>query len=421
MPVLLPFRALRPAPGLAERVAAPPYDVVDVAEARALAAGNPDSFLHVSRPEIDLADDVDGHADEVHAQGRAALDGLVSRGVLRLDAEATLLVYRLQVGDAAQTGVVGCAAVADYRAGAIATHEHTRPDKEADRAAHMDALAAHDEPVLLMYGAGPAADAVRAGVADVTAANPLERVTGHDGVEHTLWAVPPGAPTDALTAAFATLPRLYLADGHHRSAAAAVVATHHGGAGESARFPVVACPADELSVLAYNRVVADLGGHSPDTLIAALSVAFDVTPAGAPVAPAAPHTLGMHLDGRWFALTVREALVPADPVARLDVSLLQALALGPLLGVGDVRTDPRIAFVGGSRGTAELERLVGSGAWAVAFSLHPTSPYEVMDVADRGEVMPPKSTWFAPKLASGLFVHPFGAQSSSSARSPRRR
>lgn len=412
MATLRPFRALRPPRELVAAVAAPPYDVVDVAEARALAAGNPDSFLHVSRPEIDLPDDVDPHSGPVYGAARGALEDFVARGVLVRDAAAGLFVYRQRMtlpGDAAhtvtQTGVVGCATVGDYLAGVIATHEHTRPDKETDRTRHIAALEAHDEPVFLMYRPDAAgAGDVAAVVAAVTAREPEYDLVTDDGVAHTLWTVT-AAEADLMVAAFAQVPTLYVSDGHHRSAAAARVAAEltAPGAGE---FPVVVFPADQLTVLPYNRVVRDLGGRDAEGFRSALEASFEMSPAATAPVPAR-HELGLYLAGRWWLLRARDGVVDeADAIARLDVSLLQDRVLGPLLGIADPRTDSRIAFVGGVRGTAELARLVDSGEFAAAFVLHPTSPEEVMAVADGGAVMPPKSTWFEPKLRSGLFVHP---------------
>lgn len=405
----MPFRALRPAPGLAATVAAPPYDVVDVAEARALAAGRPTSFLHISRPEIDLPEDVDPHAPEVYAQGRVALEDFLVAGVLRRDERGAFLVYRQRLGETVQTGIVACASVADYRNGTIATHEHTRRDKEDDRVAHIEALGAHDEPVFLMYREGTTPAATIADVvAATTAGTPYEDFTTADGVSHTLWTVAPGAPTATLIDAFTAVPRLYVADGHHRSAAADRVAALRGNTTESGLFLAVTFPAGELNVLPYNRVVADLAGRTAEEFLDAMGESLDVGPAPGPVAPEQPGHVGIYLAGRWFRAVIRPDVVDAsDPVARLDISVLQDRVLAPLLGVQDPRTDTRIAFVGGSRGTAELERLVDSGRYAVAFSMCPTTTSAVMDVADEGKVMPPKSTWFEPKLASGLFVHPF--------------
>jgi uncharacterized protein (DUF1015 family) len=392
---------------------------VDVEEARHLCAGNPDCVLHVSRPEIDLPDGAG--PDAVHAQGRAALAGLVDRGVLIRDAVPTLSVYRQHrpasaqttsassgVGGIEQTGVVGLVTVADYRAGLIAVHEHTRPDKEDDRTAHLAALDAHDEPVLLMY---PAHEEIEKCVAAVTARPPAVELTDPDGVTHTLWIVSDTDESVTLSTAFAAVPRLYVADGHHRSAAAARLheqpgRSHGGTSGETDAFPVVAFPAEQLTVLPYQRVVA---GPLPAGFPERLTERFEVTVDGAADAPGdvARHEIAMYADGRWHRLSARPGTVDErDPIARLDVALLQDAVLAPLLGIVDPRTDPRIAFVGGSRGTGELTRLVDSGRYAVAFALHPTSPAEVMAVADAGLVMPPKSTWFDPKLASGLFVHP---------------
>jgi uncharacterized protein (DUF1015 family) len=407
---LHPFRALRPPRDAVRRVASPPYDVVSTDEARALADGNPDSFLRVSRPEIDLDPAVDPHADEVYALGRGNLEELVGRGVLVRDGAPGLLVYRQRMstptGAVVQTGVVGCVTVEEYRRGLIATHEHTRPDKETDRTRHIDALGAHDEPVFLMYRPdAPGSAAVAAVLDEVTSGEPEYDLTTDDGIGHTLWTVPDDALVATLVAAFGRMPTLYVSDGHHRCAAAARVWDIRGE-GDAAEFPSVVFPADELTILAYNRAVRDLAGQDVDVFLAALDAAFEVQEVpGAP--EPARHEVGMYLDGRWHLLTARPGVVDeADAIARLDVSLLQDRVLAPLLGIADPRTDERIAFVGGIRGTTELVRLVDSGRYAVAFALHPTSPTEVMDVADAGQVMPPKSTWFEPKLRSGLFVHP---------------
>ena len=422
---LRPFQALRPPHDLTARVSAPPYDVMDVEEARVMAAGNPDSFLHVSRPEIDLPADVDPHAPQVYAQGRRALLDFTARGVLLRDRAPGYLIYRQTWRGRRQTGVVGCACVADYVSGVIRTHEHTRPDKENDRVRHIDALATQDEPVFLL---SPRSDDVEAVVASLAAGAPTEDFTSDDGVGHTLWTVDAAEQVAALRAGFADVPRLYVADGHHRSAAA--VAVHRlraqrdlqapddagsagpAGAGvderEDAAFLSVVFPADQVRILAYNRVVADLAGRTPDQLLAALNDDFEVTTNGAEaVEPDRRHDVGLYLAGRWYRLRAREGVVDeGDPIGRLDVTLLQDRVLAALLGVDDPRTDARVRFVGGIRGTAELERLVDAGTAAVAFGLYPTSVDELLAVADAGAVMPPKSTWFEPKLRSGLFLHP---------------
>jgi len=399
-----PFRALRPAPGLAERVMSPPYDVVDVEEARAYAGGDPDSFLRVSRPEIDLPASVDPHSDEVYARGRANLEDFVTRGVLVRDDEPTYSVYRQVMGDVVQTGVVAVVAVADYDEGRVRIHEFTRPDKEDDRVRHIEALDAQDEPVFLLSRRSADVDHV---VSRVVTRDPAVDVVTRDGVAHTLWIVDHPAEVAALHRAFAGVGDLYVADGHHRSAAASRVHAARGGESD-ARFLAVVFPIDDVHVMAYNRVVADLDGLSVEELLVALDeMGFDLSPANGAVTPKVPHEFGVHIDGDWFRARARD-VDDTDPLGRLDVTVLQERVLAPLLGIGDPRTDPRIAFVGGIRGAKEIERLVGEGRAAVGFTLCPTSTHDLVAVADAGEVMPPKSTWFEPKLASGLVLHPLG-------------
>ena len=399
-----PFRALRPAAGLEARVASPPYDVVDTDEARAWAAGDEDSFLRVSRPEIDLPAGADPHGVDVYEQGRRPLDDFVARGVLVRDAVPTYSVYRQVMGPVVQTGVVAVVPVADYDAGRVRVHEFTRPDKELDRVRHIDALDAQDEPVFLVHRPSAEVDAV---VSTVVAREPALDITTRDGVRHTLWVVDDIAEIAALRAALGDVGHLYVADGHHRSAAASRVHAARGDAdGDHDAFLAVLFPLDVVNVMAYNRVVADLGGLSVEELLVALDeVGFDLAVASGAVAPTRPHEFGVHLDGDWFRARARD-VDESDPLGRLDVSVLQDRVLGPLLGIGDPRTDARIAFVGGVRGAAEIERLVGSGRYAVGFTLCPTALDDLVAVADGGAVMPPKSTWFEPKLASGLFLHP---------------
>jgi uncharacterized protein (DUF1015 family) len=400
-----PFRALRPAPGLEPRVVSPPYDVVDTAEARSWAAGDPVSFLRVSRPEVDLPDDVDPHSDEVYALGRTVLDSFVADGVLVRDGVPTFTVYRQVMGEVVQTGVVAVVSVADYDEGRVRTHEHTRPDKELDRVRHIDALDAQDEPVFLLSRRSEAVDEV---VSTVVAGEPRTDLVSRDGVRHTVWVVADPAQVAALRAAMSAIGDLYVADGHHRSAAASRVHELRAGApGTHDAFLAVTFPLDDVHVMAYNRVVADLAGRTEDQLLEALSADFELVPSDGPVTPAERHTFGVRLAGGWWTASLRAGLVDeADALASLDVSVLQERVLAPLLGIDDPRTDSRIAFVGGIRGSGEIDRLVGSGRYAVGFTLHPTSTTELLAVADRGEVMPPKSTWFEPKLASGLFLHP---------------
>ncbi len=399
-----PFRALRPAAGREAQVVAPPYDVVDVEEARAYAGGDPDSFLRVSRPEIDLPADVDPHAPEVYELGRRNLAEFVERGVLVRDERVGYLVYRQVMGSVVQTGVVAVVGVDDYDAGRVRIHEFTRPDKEDDRVAHIDALDAQDEPVFLLSRGSSDVDEI---VSRVVELEPEVDLVSRDGVSHTLWALDDPAEVAALRRAFAEAGDLYVADGHHRSAAASRVHAMRGAeAGDHDAFLAVVFPMDDVHVMAYHRVVADLHGMSPEEFLVALDESgFDVTPADSAVTPSRAHEFGVRLDGDWYVARARD-VDESDPLARLDVSVLQDRVLAPLLGIGDPRTDSRIAFVGGIRGADEIERLVDSGRFEVGFSLFPTSAQELVAVADSGAVMPPKSTWFEPKLASGLFVHP---------------
>lgn len=406
MAIVRPFAAIRPQPELARSVAALPYDVMDVAEARVMATGNDLSFLHVSRPEIDLAPEVDPHSDAVYERGRRNLDRFLARGILSADATPTFSVYRQRMGDHVQTGIVGVAAVDDYEAGVIAKHELTRPDKELDRVNHILALEAQDEPVFLL---SPRSAAVEAVIAEVTATVPEIDIVTDDGIGHTLWIISNTALILRLQAAFAGIERLYVADGHHRSAAAARVSElhrHDAGWQAAAGFLVVIFAADELAVLPYHRAVVDLAGLTTDELLDVLARQFDVMKIDAAPEPSRRHRFGMYLGGQWYQLDVRPEYVDeSDPVARLDVSILQDRVLAALLGIGNPRTDARLSFVGGIRGTAELKRLVDEGDAAVAFALHPTSVSDLIALADEGQLMPPKSTWFEPKLRSGLFVH----------------
>jgi uncharacterized protein (DUF1015 family) len=401
---LHPFRALRPSRESAVRVAAPPYDVVNTREARELARGNPDSYLHVSRPEIDLPDGTDEHADAVYARGAQNLSDFQRRGVLRADAEPHFYVYAQKMGNHRQVGLVACASVAEYDADLIKKHEKTRADKEDDRTRHIDEMGAHDEPVFLTYRASKGIDAV---VAEVMR-NPAEYdMTTQDGVEHRLW-VADAAASGRIAGLFRAVPALYVADGHHRSAAASRVhALRQGKPGEHDRFLAVVFPHDQMQILAYNRVVKDTRGRTPAELRAALEKVLDLSPADRPE-PEGPLSFGVFLEGRWWRARVRPGSYDAkDPVASLDCSLLQDQVLAPIFGIDDPRRDRNVDFVGGIRGAKELERRVKEEGWSVAFHLFPTRIDQVMDVSDAGKIMPPKSTWFEPKLRSGLFVHAF--------------
>jgi len=397
MATLLPFRALRPPAGRALAVAAPPYDVINTDEARALARGNPDSFLHVSRPEIDLAPGTDEHAEEVYTQGARALADLRRRGVLLQDATPHFYVYAQRMGEHRQTGLVGCAAVADYLSGAIKKHENTRPEKEDDRTRHIDALSAHDAPVFLIYRAVREIDAQ---IEAVKRAPPEYDLTTADGVEHKLWAAPPGIN--------AVFPALYVADGHHRTAAAArVAALRKGKPGDQGIFPAVAFPHDQVQILAYNRVVRDRKKRGAEAILAELRKGMDVEPADSPQ-PEAPLSFGVYLGGRWWRARARAGSYDArDPVASLDCSIAQEQIFSRIFGIDDQRRDKDVDFVGGIRGAAELQKRVDSGAWSMALHLFPTQVEQLIAVSDAGQLMPPKSTWFEPKLRSGLFVHAF--------------
>ncbi len=409
MPLIRPFAGLRPARGRAAEVLAPPYDVLTSAEARARAEGRPWSFLHVSRAEIDLPPQTDPYDPAVYRKARDNFDRMIDAGVLIPDPAPCYYLYRLTMGAHVQTGLVAAASVDDYVTGRIRRHEFTRPDKEDDRVRQIDALDAQTGPVLLTYRHEPALDPV---FRRVTGVAPEVDVTADDGVRHQLW-VADNATAAEISAVFDRVGRLYIADGHHRSAAAARVAAarqsanaRHSGEESYNYFLAVIFPDSQMKILDYNRVVRDFHGLTVDGFLGRLAGAFTVSPAASAVAPGRAGEFGMYCRNQWYRLTINPGLIPAgDPVKRLDVSLLQDGLLGPILGVGDPRRDRRIDFVGGIRGLAELERRVDSGEMAVAFSMFPTSIGDMMAVADAGEVMPPKSTWFEPKLADGLVSH----------------
>jgi len=410
MSLIKPFRGLRPLPERAADVAAPPYDVLSTAEARVRAAGKPYSFLHISKPEIDLPEDTDPYAPEVYAQGAKNLQAQIDAGVLIRETTPVYYVYRLTMGDHVQTGLVFTGSVADYNSNRIRKHEFTRPKKEDDRVRQITALNAQTGPVLLAYRSTPeVGDIINA----TSAGAPLYDLVADDGVGHTLWRMGGETEISRLTEIFDAMDALYIADGHHRSASASRVAAAKNeslnpASGEHSwdHFLCVAFPHDETRIFDYNRVLRDLNGLSVAELLEKIRARFTVDAAETAVRPAQPGEFGMYLDGRWYRLTLDAAHVPADdPVARLDVSLLQANLIAPLLGVDDPRTDERIDFVGGIRGLGELEKRVNSGEMAIAFALYPTSMEALMAVADANEVMPPKSTWFEPKLADGLVSH----------------
>ena len=406
MATIHPFRALRPPAARAAEVASVPYDVVNTEEARALAAGKPFSFLHVSRPEIDLPDGTDIYSDAVYAKAAENFRRLIETCPLVTEDEPSLYIYRLVMGNHTQTGVVAACSVDEYDADIIRKHEKTRRDKEDDRTRHILELRAQTGPVFLTYRPDRRIDALVTGIAH---GEPLYDLVADDGIRHTIWRVPDAAP---LARAFTEVPFLYIADGHHRAASASRARAAlrakdpaHTGAEEYNRFLAVLFPADQVQILPYNRVVRDLNGLSPGDFLDAVRKVFFVTE-DAPPQPAARGQWSMYLGGRWYGLTLADGGHELlDPVAALDVSLLQNHLLDPILGIKDVRTDKRIDFVGGIRGPAELERMVNEGRAAVAFSLYPTTVDDLLRVADAGGIMPPKSTWFEPKLRDGLLVH----------------
>ncbi len=412
-PLIRPFAGLRPRSELAAAVAAPPYDVLSSEEARQRAAGKPYSFLHISKAEIDLPPDVDHYAPEVYSRSSENLKTLIDAGVIVRDVKPCYYAYRLQMGEHMQTGLIAVASVADYDSNRIRKHEFTRPDKEDDRVRQIEALNAQTGPVLLAH---PDSDDAERLICSATTGAPVADLTADDGIRHSIWLIDDDSAIERIGAVFSALPNLYIADGHHRSAAASRVAAARRGTGSQGRldsaeyFLAVIFPARQMRIMDYNRVVTDLNGHSVDDFLKAVGERFTVSAATAPVKPERTGTFGMYVDGHWHHLTIRPDLAPTtDPVRRLDVSVLSDQLLGPILGITDLRRDTRIDFVGGIRGLGELERRVDQGGIgdkkAVAFSMHPTPMADLMSVADAGEVMPPKSTWFEPKLADGLVSH----------------
>ena len=405
MSLIRPFPGLRPTAGNAEAVAAPPYDVLSSEEARERAAGKPWSFLHISKPEIDLPEGIDVYSAPVYAKAVENLKKMIDAGIIARDAQDCYYAYRLVMGGHTQTGLVAAASVAAYDINRIKKHEFTRPDKEDDRVRQIEALNAQTGPVLLAYPSAPQADEL---LAQASAGTPDADVTAPDGIRHTIWAVRDAALIGKITATFDAMPALYIADGHHRSAAASRVAAARRKAGveqSSDYFLSVIFPHHQMKIMDYNRVVKDLNGLSAEQFLDRLGKSYLVSPSCGAVKPSCPGEIGLYLPGRWYRLNINPKLFVKDPVENLDVSLLSAHVLGPILGIADLRRDKRIDFVGGIRGLPELEKRVVSGEMAVAFAMFATRMEDLMAVADSNQVMPPKSTWFEPKLADGLVSH----------------
>ncbi|MEJ2619774.1 MAG: DUF1015 family protein [Candidatus Thiodiazotropha sp.] len=410
MPLIRAFPGLRPAEGRAAEVAAPPYDVMNEAEARQMAEGRAWSFLHISRPEIDLPEGTDPYAPEVYQKAAENLARMQQDGVLIRDTKPCYYVYRLTMGEHVQTGLAAAASVAAYDANRIKKHEFTRPAKEDDRVRQVDALNAQTGPVFLVYPSAPEVDQI---LSQVSQAQPDMDVTAADQVRHEIWVLDDRATVARLTELFDAMEALYVADGHHRSAAGSRVGASrkaanpaHNGEESYNYFLSVIFPHNQMQILDYNRVVKDLNGLDKATFLESIEKDFQVALSEQPVKPVQPAEFGMYLDKQWYRLTLNPQKIPADdPVARLDVSLLADHLIEPILGISDPRRDARIDFVGGIRGLDGLEKRVDSGEMAVAFSLYPTRMEDLMAVADADEVMPPKSTWFEPKLADGLVSH----------------
>lgn len=411
MAEIRPFRAVRPVPELADKVAALPYDVMSSEEARQMVEGNPYSFLHVDKAEIDLDPQIDLYDQRVYEKAAQVLQEMIADGVLREEAKPCYYIYRQIMGDRAQTGLVACASIDDYLNDKIKKHELTRADKEIDRTRHVDYCDANTGPIFLTY---PAQTDINQTVAAWITRDPIYDFTSEDGIRHIIWVIDDDAVIGQLTALFAGIENLYIADGHHRSASAVKVGQmrreanpNYTGGEEYNCFLAVIFPDQDLYIMDYNRVVKDLAGLSADEFLARVGEKFAVSryEGTGPYKPHDKHWFGMYLDGSWYRLQARENSYDSqDPVGRLDVSIMQNNILGPILGIADPRTDKRIDFVGGIRGLEELERRVNEGM-AVAFSMYPTTVQDLMDIADAGLIMPPKSTWFEPKLRSGLFIH----------------
>ncbi|MBI5913969.1 MAG: DUF1015 domain-containing protein [Bacteroidetes bacterium] len=407
MSTFIPFRAYRPMKAKAKAVASRPYDVLNREEALQESEGNPLSFYHVIKPEIDFPEEHDHYAPEIYRKGKENFDHLVQNGVLAQDATAQFYVYQLNMDGHEQTGLVGCCSIENYFQNVIKKHELTRPDKEEDRKNHIRTSHMHYEAVLFSY---PHVAAIDGEVEAVKAGTPEYDFTSDDGIRHKLWVIRDGELNARITRLFETeVPKIYIADGHHRTSAGALVGRELSNGqfnlNGASYFMAVLFPDNQLKIQDYNRVVKDLNGHSPTTLLERVSTNFKVEKWASQYRPEALHTFGMYLAGQWYKLTAKRSTYDDTPIGQLDVTILTKQVLEPHLGIGDLRTDKRIDFVGGIRGLGELERRVDSGEMAVAFTLHPVSMDQLISIADNDLIMPPKVTWFEPKLRSGLFVY----------------
>lgn len=409
MAEILPFNGLLPRPDMAPQVAAVPYDVVNSEEAAVLAEGNPYSFLRVSRPEIEMEVGIDLHCDAVYAKAAANFKRLCLEAPLEVDPEKHLYIYRLKMGDHVQTGVVGAVSAEEYRKGIIKKHEKTRKDKEDDRTRHVMSLRSHTGPAFLTYRD---VHDINVFIDGLTRAEPYFSFTAPDGVVHTLWRVGT-EDSRTLSGMFAKVPYLYIADGHHRSAAAARTAAecaplnkNHNGTEDYNYFLAVTFPQSQLKILPYNRAVKTLNGLGKKEFFSKVSLHFEILPTQEQ-SPSNPGEFCMYIDRQWYLVRPKFDSAARSVIGRLDVSVLQDDILGPILGIDDPRTSKDIDFIGGIRGTGELVKLVDSGKYAVAFSMYPTTLDQLMDIADAGEIMPPKSTWFEPKLRDGVVSHNF--------------
>ncbi len=401
-----PFKALRPRPELARQVASRPYDVLNSKEAREEAVGNPYTFLHITKSEIDLPDDIDIHSAPVYEKAKENITAFIQRSILFREDKPCYYIYQLVMNGRSQTGLVAASSVDDYENDVIKKHEFTRPEKEQDRINHIKTTGAQTGNVFLAYRNNAEVDTLIENWKNTH--SPVYDFVADDAISHTIWVITDDSINEAITNLFKTqIPQTYIADGHHRAASAAKVRKALGSQAKSEAdyFLTTLFPSNQLYIMDYNRVIKDLNGFTEASLLEKLGASFTIEKAATAVAPAKLHQFGMYLKGQWYTLTAKEGTWTDDPIGVLDVSILSNLVLDPILGIKDQRTDKRIDFVGGIRGLGELEKRVNSGEMAVAFSLHPVTIQQLFDIADSGNVMPPKSTWFEPKLRDGLLTH----------------